>query len=172
MELDLPTHVSCRPSLEWNPAPGDVLWEPKLGGKAIPSGGYTVQWAGAIQGKEGSIQVLEGLAPSSQTVGSNKRVIHEQAKHSSQTTEVNCTLTLAAKLGEGGREVAPGRLLGQLQASQWVVAGPVDELSVDKLSSTSCHFLALSMSCLDQWVDEIPIDKLSPHLIYAPGSIA
>jgi hypothetical protein len=34
--------------------------------------------AGAIQGKEGGIPVLACLAPSSQTVGSNKRVIHEQ----------------------------------------------------------------------------------------------
>ncbi len=38
--------------------------------------------AGAIQGKEGGIQVLAGLAPSSQTVETNKRVIHEQAKRS------------------------------------------------------------------------------------------
>ncbi len=41
-------------------------------------GGYTAQCAGAIQGKEGKLQVLAGLAPSSQTVGSNIRVIHEQ----------------------------------------------------------------------------------------------
>jgi hypothetical protein len=42
-----------------------------------------VQCAGAIQGKEGGIQVLAGLAPSSQRVGSDIRVILEQAKHSS-----------------------------------------------------------------------------------------
>ncbi len=36
-------------------APRRVPWEPKLGGKAIPSGGYAVQCAGAIQGKEGGI---------------------------------------------------------------------------------------------------------------------
>jgi len=53
---------------------------------------------GAIQGKEGRIQVLARLAPCSQTVVSNKRVIHEQAN--SLTTEANNTLTLAAKLGE------------------------------------------------------------------------
>jgi hypothetical protein len=41
-----------------------------------------------MEGKEGGIQVLAGLAPSSQTVGSNIRVIHEQAKRSSQTTKV------------------------------------------------------------------------------------
>jgi len=35
-----------------------------------------------IQGKEGRIPVLAGLAPPSQTVGSNKRVICEQAKPS------------------------------------------------------------------------------------------
>jgi hypothetical protein len=51
--------------------------------KPISSGGYVVRCAGPIQGKEGRIQVLAGLAQSSQTVGSNKRVIHEQAKHSS-----------------------------------------------------------------------------------------
>jgi hypothetical protein len=47
------------------------------------SGGYAARCAGAIQGKEGGIQVLAGLAPSSQTVGSNIRVIHERAKRSS-----------------------------------------------------------------------------------------
>jgi hypothetical protein len=47
------------------------------------SGGYAAQCAGDIQGKEGRIQVLAGLAPSSQTVGSNIRLIHEQAKCSS-----------------------------------------------------------------------------------------
>ncbi len=53
------------------------------------SGGYSVQCASAIQGMEGGIQVLAGLVPSSQTVGSNIRVIHEQAKHSSLMTEAN-----------------------------------------------------------------------------------
>jgi hypothetical protein len=33
-------------------------------------GGYAGQYVGAFQGKEGGIQVLAGLAPSSQTVGS------------------------------------------------------------------------------------------------------
>jgi hypothetical protein len=42
--------------------------------------GYATQCGGTIQGKEGRIQVLAGLAPSSQTVGSDIRVIHEQAK--------------------------------------------------------------------------------------------
>jgi hypothetical protein len=51
--------------------------------------GYAVWCADAIQGKEGRIQVLAGLAPSSQTVGSNKRVIHEQAKRSPWKTEAN-----------------------------------------------------------------------------------
>jgi len=54
-----------------------------LGEKAISSCGYAAWCAGAIQGKDGRIQVLAGLAPSSQTVGSNKRVIREQAKPSS-----------------------------------------------------------------------------------------
>jgi hypothetical protein len=45
--------------------------------------GYTAWCTGAIQGMEGGIQVMAGLAPSSQTVGSNIRVIHEQAKRSS-----------------------------------------------------------------------------------------
>jgi hypothetical protein len=42
----------------------------------VPSSdGYAAQCVGAIQGKEGRIQVLVGLAPSSQTVESNRRVI-------------------------------------------------------------------------------------------------
>jgi len=56
------------------------------------SGRYAGQCAGAIPGKEGGIEVLAGLAPSSQTVGSNIRVIHEQAKHSSLMTKVKVTL--------------------------------------------------------------------------------
>jgi hypothetical protein len=67
MELGLPTPVSCPPSLEW-------------------------RCTGAIHGKEGRIQVLAGLAPSSQTVGSLFRGIHEQAKRSLGTTEANKTL--------------------------------------------------------------------------------
>jgi len=39
--------------------------------------------------KEGGILVLTGLAPSSQTVVSLFRVIHEQAKRSSWTTKAN-----------------------------------------------------------------------------------
>ncbi len=53
------------------------------------SGQYAVQCTGAIQGKEGGIQVLAGLTPSSQTVGSLFRVTHEQVNSSSLTTEVN-----------------------------------------------------------------------------------
>jgi len=45
--------------------------------------GYAAWCAGAIQGKEGRILVLAGLYLSSQTVVSNKRVIHEQTKLSS-----------------------------------------------------------------------------------------
>jgi hypothetical protein len=37
--------------------------------------------------------MLAGLAPSSQTVGSNIRVIHEQAKPSSRMTQVNEAMT-------------------------------------------------------------------------------
>ncbi len=70
-----------------------------LKGKAPLCGGYAVRCAGAIQGKEGGIQMLAGLAPSSQTVGSNIRVIHEQAKCSSWKTEVNI-VPATLKLGE------------------------------------------------------------------------
>ena len=88
MELALPTPVSCPPSLEWRPRTAQHTQGAKvvkvavyhLGEKAISSGGYTVKCVGAIQGKEGRIQVLARLAPCSQTVVSNKRVIHEQAK--------------------------------------------------------------------------------------------
>ncbi len=54
-----------------------------LRGEAPLSVGYAMWCAGAIQGKEGGIQMLAGLAPSSQTVGSNIRAIHEHAKCSS-----------------------------------------------------------------------------------------
>ncbi len=48
-------------------------------------------WA-PFKGMRAGIQVLAGIALSSQTVGSNTTVIHEQAKCSSWTTEVNITL--------------------------------------------------------------------------------
>ncbi len=44
---------------------------------------WWVSCAGAIQVKEGGIQVLADLAPSSQTVGSDIGAIYEQAKRSS-----------------------------------------------------------------------------------------
>jgi hypothetical protein len=50
--------------------------------KCSNGGGYAAWCAGAIQWKEGGIQVLAGLAPSSQTVGSNKRVIRTNSAFS------------------------------------------------------------------------------------------
>jgi hypothetical protein len=105
MELALPTPVSLPTSLGWRPR---IAWHTQgtkvvkvavyhLGEKAI-IGGYAAWCSGAIQGKEGRIQVLAGLAPSSKTVGSNKRVIYEQAKRSSWMTEANSTLTTEASL--------------------------------------------------------------------------
>jgi hypothetical protein len=44
---------------------------------------------GAFHGKEGTMQVLAGLAQSSQTVGSLFRVIREQEKCNSWMTDVN-----------------------------------------------------------------------------------
>jgi hypothetical protein len=79
MELSLPTPVSRPPSLEWHPNTVQHTLRAKAAGKAIPSGGHTLQCAGAIQGKEGRIQVFH-LA---KQLGSNKRVIHEQVKCSS-----------------------------------------------------------------------------------------
>jgi len=65
-------------------APGSIPRDQnRLRGKVILSGGYAQQCVRPIQGKEGGIKVLAGLATSSQTVGSNKRMIHEQAKCSS-----------------------------------------------------------------------------------------
>jgi len=61
------------------------------GGNVPLSNGFAMRCAGAIQGKEGGIQMLAGIAPSSQTVGSNIRVIHEQAKGSSWVTEADIT---------------------------------------------------------------------------------
>jgi len=83
MELALPTTVSCPPSLDWHTR---TEWRTQgakvvkvalyhLGEKARPIGGHTTRCAGANQGKEGGIHVWAGLvAPSSQTVGSNKRM--------------------------------------------------------------------------------------------------
>jgi hypothetical protein len=53
--------------------------------------GYAGRCTGAIQGKEGGIQVFAGLAQSSQTDRSNIRVIHDQVKRSSWMTEANKT---------------------------------------------------------------------------------
>ncbi len=97
--LDLPMPVSRPPTLEWTPRTAWHTHHSKvpspwmvLRGKAPLSGGYTAWCAGTIQGKESRIQLLAGVAPSSQTVGSLFRVVHEQAKHSSWTTEANITL--------------------------------------------------------------------------------
>ncbi len=106
-----------------------------LGDKAILIGGHATLCAGTIQGKVGRIQVLAGLAPSSQTVGSN--------------TGARTGCHLASKLGEGEKSnrsyprSLPG---GKLFSCRW----PVDELIVDELSSMSHHFLASSMSCRGQ----------------------
>ncbi len=94
MELALPTPVSRPPSLKWHPHTARHTQGAKvakvakvavhhLKEKARPSGGHATRCAGNIQGKEGRIQVLAGLAPSSQTVESNKRVIYEQAEGTS-----------------------------------------------------------------------------------------
>jgi hypothetical protein len=89
MKLDLPTPVSHPPSLEWCLS---TAWHTHhLRGKVPLSGGYAAWCVGTIQGNESGIQVLAGLAPSSQTVGSLFRVIHEQAKHSSWATEAKIT---------------------------------------------------------------------------------
>jgi hypothetical protein len=57
--------------------------------KVKSSGGCAAWCTGKLPWKEGGIQVLAGLAPLSQTVGSLFRVIHEQAKGSTRATEVN-----------------------------------------------------------------------------------
>jgi hypothetical protein len=65
MELYLRTPVSCPSSPEWHPR---TAWHTHgakvvkvavyhLGEKAISNGGYATWCAGAIQGKEGGIQV-------------------------------------------------------------------------------------------------------------------
>jgi hypothetical protein len=61
---------------------------------------------GTIQGKEGGIQVLAGLAPSSQTVGSNERVIHASEAQLMNDRSECSSVPLAAKLGEGERQQA------------------------------------------------------------------
>jgi len=82
----MPTPVSRPPSLEWHMHTTQRTHHSKVPSSlnAIEgvslSDGYAVWCTGAIQGKDGRIQVFAGLAPSSQIVGSLFRVIHEQAK--------------------------------------------------------------------------------------------
>jgi hypothetical protein len=91
-------------------------------GETPSSGGYAMQCAGAIQGKEGGTQVLASLAPSSQTVGSIMRVIYEQGKRSSGTTEAN--IALVARQQSWVNLLPPscqGRAAGRVEAP-WQVA--------------------------------------------------
>jgi len=73
--------------------------------------------------KEGGIQVLASLAPSSQTVGSLFRVIHEQAKHNSRMTEVNINLTRQQSLvrGRGNRLGEGEKAVGWVEAFRWLL---------------------------------------------------
>jgi hypothetical protein len=75
MELDLPTPVSRPPSLGWRPRTSRRAQINKVVKVVVHHlRGYATWCVGAIQGKECGIQVLAGLAPSSQTVGSNRRI--------------------------------------------------------------------------------------------------
>jgi len=85
MELDLPTPVSRPPSLgssgeiDHQGGASTTLPPPRVfthlnhGGQGGACTTLEVNHWSLIQGKEGGIQVLAGLAPSSQTVGSNMR---------------------------------------------------------------------------------------------------
>jgi hypothetical protein len=80
MELDWPTPVTLLPldgACALHSLPTTQRHLPPS--KALAAGVCRTV-CGTIQGKEGGIQVLAGLAPSIQTVGSNIRVIHEQVK--------------------------------------------------------------------------------------------
>jgi hypothetical protein len=89
---DRPANTCISPTFLWIMVPAHHMpyprSQPHWGGKAPLSGGYAVQYECAIQGKDDGIQVLAGLAPSSQTVGANIKVICEQVKRSSWMTEV------------------------------------------------------------------------------------
>jgi hypothetical protein len=93
---DRPPNTCIPPTFLWIMVPAHHMPYPRSqhhwGGKAPLSGGYAMPYACAIQGKDDGIQVLAGLAPSSQIEGYNIRVIHEQAKNSSWTTEANMAL--------------------------------------------------------------------------------
>jgi hypothetical protein len=78
MELDQPTPVSCPPSLDWCQRTVQHTRKVPSALNQLSLQVYASRLTGTIQGKEGSIQVLAGLAPSSQTVGSLFRVIEEQ----------------------------------------------------------------------------------------------
>jgi hypothetical protein len=103
-------------------APMDSVAYPPLKG-AFPLNrlgllGCAARCAGAIQGKEGRIQVLVGL-----TVVSNIRVIHEQAKRSSWMIEANVALVVKATLqvapNSGVWKSANGSPPEQLQKGCW-----------------------------------------------------
>ncbi len=102
MELYLTTPVSRPPSLEWHPHTMQHILRAKARGKAISSGRYAKWCMGAIKGKEGRIQVLAGIAPSIQTVGSNKRVIHDLLMNDRSEQHSHP----GNKAGWGGKELA------------------------------------------------------------------
>ncbi len=79
MELDLPTLLSRLLSLEWHPRTTRHTHRAKVV-KVVDHHLNISYWlalvgknCNLIQGKEGGIEVLAGLATSSQTVGSNER---------------------------------------------------------------------------------------------------
>jgi hypothetical protein len=101
----LPANTCIMPSFPWT-MPMHCTAYPLL--KALsPSTGfgswrYTAWCVGTIQGKESTIQVLASLAPSSQTVGSNIRVIPDKLKCSSWAIEADIAQVVEAIL-----QVAP-----------------------------------------------------------------
>jgi hypothetical protein len=74
------------PTTEANIAKFDLLYQlasALLEALRALRGGYAMHRAGMLYPYEGGNQLLGGLTPSGQTVGSLFRVIHDQEKHSS-----------------------------------------------------------------------------------------
>jgi hypothetical protein len=69
------------------------------------SGGHAAWCTVTIQRKEGRVQVLAGLAPSSQTVGSNISAIHGASDVQVMNDRSKHKFHLAAKLGVGEKTV-------------------------------------------------------------------
>ncbi len=112
MELDQSTPVTHPFALEWYPRTAWHTHRSKAFSPHLSLAPRVYQVVRRNHSRQGGwIQVLASLSPSSQTVGSNIRVIHKQVNCSSWMKE-----HLAAKLGKGIMELTGGRGLPSSKA--------------------------------------------------------